>query len=170
MCHSSDQTISSVFKTITSESVYNQRIRRIDNDPFYAVLMNAEILLIDHLLINNIDETNHSKEVEIGISKMSCLLCLYYIDALNKKYDRCFCQSDSTNGKIDGKWTYRHNEDSSILNLINEKLIENIQQSIQKLCLTSGRAGSQKSGYSDIMSTSMENDEFDEEEYRRIRP
>ncbi len=170
MYHSSDQTISGVLKNIPSESVYDQRIRSIDNDRFYVVLMNAEILLIDHLLINNIDETNYSKEVEIGISKMSCLLCSYYIDALNKKYDRCFCQSYSTNGKVYGKWTYRHNEDSSILNLINEKLIENIQQSIQNLCLTSGRASSQKSGDSDIMSSSMENDEFDEEEHRRIRP
>ncbi len=110
---------------------FSDRIRR---DPtvgsvdlgIHVVHLHAEILLVNHLLKNKIKKTNYSKEVEIGISKMPCLICSYYIDAVNKKYDRCFCQCDSTNGKIHTTWTYRHNEDPSIFHLINEKLIEKI--------------------------------------------
>ncbi len=61
--------------------------------------------------------------------------------------------------------TYRRIEDPSIVNLINEKLIEKIQHSIQKLCLEGDRARPQKSGDSDIMFTSIEGDEFDQDEY-----
>jgi hypothetical protein len=173
LCNSSAPNISNVLGNITSDIFYNQhleRMKKLDNGHIHVVHLHAEILLIDYLLTNNINETNNSKEVEIGMSKMPCLLCFYYINALNKKYDRCFCQSDSTNGKIYSKWSYRHNEDPSILNVINEKLIDKIQHSIQKLCLESDRTCPKKSGDSDIMFTSIEGDEFDEEEYRRICP
>ncbi len=173
ICNSSDQNICNVLEKISSETFYNQhlgRMKRFDNDRIHVGHLHAEILLIDHLLKNNINMTNHSKEVEIGISKMPCLLCSYYIDALNIKYDRCFYQCNSTNGKIYLEWTYRHNEDPSILNLINQKLIDQIQRSIEKLCLEIDRGHPKKSGDSDIMFTSMEGDEFDKSEYRQISP
>jgi len=171
MCHSSDQNISDVVKNITSETFYNKNLKqmkKIDKDPIHVVNLHAEILLIDHLLKYNINQTNHPKEVEIGISEMPCLLCSYYIDALNNKYDRCFCQCNSTNGKIYANWTYRHNEDPSILNMINQKLIDKIQHSIKKLCLETDRSCPKKSGDSDIMSTSIEVDDFDKEQYSEM--
>ena len=173
MLHSPDQSIGNALQNVTSETVYNQhlgRLKKFDSDRIYRAHLHAEILLINYLLENHLNETNHLKEVEIGISKMSCLLCSYYIDALNKKYNRCFCLQPSTNGTVYGKWTYRVNEDPSIINVINDKLIEKIQQSIQKLCLDSHRGASKRSGDSDIMFTSIEGDEFDEERYRTVTP
>src|SRR5262249_23248461 len=98
------------------------RMTKIDNERSHLVHMHAEILLIDYLLNNNINEneTKPSTEVEIGISKMSCLPCSYYIMELNKTHDRYFCEYDSTHGKIYSKWMYRHNENPSILDAINE--------------------------------------------------
>ena len=171
MSHLSDENIRDALGKIPSETIYNEHLQRtkaFENYPIHVVHLHAEILLIDHLIKNNIDETNHSKEVEIGISKLPCLLCSFYIHALNQKYDRCFCQCDSTNEKIDAKWMCRENEDPTILNPINEKLIDKTQHSIQKLCLKSDRTHPQKSGDSDIMFTSMEADEFDAVVYQQF--
>ncbi|CAF2630534.1 unnamed protein product [Rotaria sp. Silwood2] len=171
--HSSNQCIRDVLENITCETFYNrhlQQMKTFDEKPIYVGHLHTEILVIDYLLKNKIVETNNSNEFEIGISKMPCLLCSYYIDALNKKHGRCFYECDSTHGKIYLKWIYRHDEDSSILNSINEKLIEKIQHLIEKLCLESDRAGPKKSGDSDIMFTSIEGDEFDKEICGEVRP
>jgi len=133
--------------------------------------LHAEILLIDYLLKNNINQKDHLNQVEIGISKMPCLLCSYYISALNKTHNYCFYKSDTTHGKIYGKWIYRSNEDPLIIKEINDKLIEKIQYLIKKILLEGARKGDpKKSGDSDVMSTSMEGDEIDERYYRRVDP
>jgi hypothetical protein len=75
---------------------------------------------------------------------MPCLVCSYYIEELNTKHNRYFYHCNSTHGKMCSKWSYRHNKDPSILNLINEKLIDKIQRSIQKLCLKSLRDSPKK--------------------------
>ncbi|CAF3446988.1 unnamed protein product [Rotaria socialis] len=104
----------------------------IDEKPIYVGHLRAEILLIDYLLKNNINQADHLNLVEISISKIPCLLCSSYIDALNKKYHRYFYSSDATHGKAYTKWIYRDKEDPSIINLINDKLIEQIQHLIKK--------------------------------------
>ncbi|CAF2075854.1 unnamed protein product [Rotaria magnacalcarata] len=173
LTHSSDQIISNILQKTTCETFYNQyfgKLKTIDEKPIYVGHLHAEILLIDYLLKNNINQTDHSNLVEIGISKISCLLCSSYIAALNEKYHRCFYQSDMTNGKVYTKWIHRDNEDRLIINLINDKLIEKIQHLIKRLCLESDRDDSKKRGDSDIMSTSMEGDEIAEREYRKADP
>ena len=104
-----------------------------------------------------INETNQFKEVEIGILKMSRLLCSYYIEQLNQKDDRCFYVSISTNEKINSEWMYRPDEDQTILNTINRKLIDLLQKSIKHLFMDIRRVGSLKNGDSDSIFTSMEN-------------
>jgi hypothetical protein len=173
LCHSSDENVCHVLRNITSETFYNQHLqgmKKFDENPIHVGHLHAEILLLDYLLKNNIKEANYTNDVEIGISKMPCLLCSYYINALNKNYGRCFYQCDSTNGKIYAKWIYRYHEHSSVLNLINEELIKKIQHSIVKLCLKSDRAGPQKSGDSDIMFTLIGGDEFEEARFHEVRP
>ena len=54
------------------------------------VHQHAEILLVDHLSKSNISPSNRSEEVEIGISKLPCLLCSFYINELNKKISSMF--------------------------------------------------------------------------------
>ena len=160
-------------ESISGETFYLQhltRLERFEKDLVHRVHLHTEIVLIDYLLKNNINESNGSKEVEIGISKMSCLLCSYYINALNEKHNRCFCQSNSTNGKIYVKWRLLADEDPSIVDSINEKLIDKIQRVITRLCLESDRTGSKESGNSDIMFTSMEGDGFDMERYSCFEP
>ncbi|CAF4289045.1 unnamed protein product, partial [Rotaria sordida] len=104
-------------------------------------------------------------------SKMPCLPCSYYIAALNKKHHCCFYQSDVTNGKLYGKWIYRLNEDPSIINEINDKFIEELQDLIKKILVGSDRDGDPKeSGDSDIMFTSMKGDEFEKLEYDQFNP
>lgn len=164
MSRSSAESLGHTLGRTSSETFYHQHLQRIERfkqRPVLPVHTHAETLLIDHLLRNKINESHYSTEVEIGISKTPCLLCSYYIDALNKKHDRCFVPSDSTNGKIYAKWAPRNNEEPSILHLINDKLIGKLQRSMQKLCSASERANPQKSGDSDIMFTSIEGDEFD---------
>ena len=161
---STDESLDDTHATISSESFYDEHMKKLARFEQHRVLLvqtHAEILLIDHLLTNKINESHDSSEVEIGISKMPCLLCSHYIDLLNRKHDRCFVASDSTNGKISSKWAPRNNEDPSILQSINQKLIAKLQRSIQKLCLASGRAPPKKSGDSDVMYTSLDGDEFD---------
>jgi hypothetical protein len=94
--------------------------------------VHAEILLIDHLLQNNTNKEKQSIAVEIGISTMPCLICSYYIDALNKHHGRYFCESNSTHEKIYLNWSYRDNEDELILNSINEELIKKTEHLIEK--------------------------------------
>ncbi|CAF4400175.1 unnamed protein product [Rotaria sordida] len=102
---------------------------------------------------------------------MPCLPCSYYVAALNKKHDRCFYQSDVTHGKLYGKWIYRLSEDPSIVNEINDKLIEKLQYLIKKILVGSDRDGDpKKSGDSDIMFTSMEGDEIEKLEYDQFYP
>jgi hypothetical protein len=50
-------------------------------------------------------------------------------------------------------------KDPSIINLINQKLINKIEHAIRKKCL--------ESGDSDIMFTSLEGDDFDEDRYKK---
>ncbi len=98
---------------ISSDDFYDKYLKTKDKfEQKKVVHVHAEILLIDYLLNNNINQTNNSQEVEIGISKMPCLLCFHYINELNKKHNRVFCQWNSTNGKVYSKWTYRNNERS----------------------------------------------------------
>ncbi|CAF1124178.1 unnamed protein product [Didymodactylos carnosus] len=159
-------------EAIDRQSFYTQHLEGIDNieqNHVPNVCLHAEILLIDFLLKNSINETINTNDVEIGISKMSCLPCSYYIEELNKKYSRFFCLLGSTHGKTYPKWTYRNNEDSSILNVINEKLIDKVKQSIKRRCLQTNRAGPVKSGDSDIMHTSLGEDEFDSIDFDIIR-
>lgn len=173
LSHSSDQDICNILKNISSDAIYDkhlQRLKRFDKDPIHRVHIHAEILLIDYLIKMNINQTNQSKEVEIGISKMPCLLCSYYIEQLNQKYDRCFCVLNSTNGIIYSKWMYRPDEDETILNNINGKLIDLLQKSIKHLSMDIHRVGPLKSGDSDIMCTSMEEDDFDIKLYRKVHP
>ncbi|CAF2705497.1 unnamed protein product [Rotaria sp. Silwood2] len=174
LLHSSNEIISNILQKTTSDSFYNQylvKLKIIDEKPVYVGYVHAEILLIDYILNNNIKEADYLNQVEIGISKMPCLPCCYYIAALNKKHRRCFYQSDATHGKLYGKWIYRLNEDPSIINEINDKLIEKLQYLIQKILVESGRDGRpKKSGDSDIMFTSMEGDEIEEQEYHEVDP
>lgn len=168
---SSDESLRQTLEIISSQTFYNQYLQRIvqfEDNPFHSVHTHAEILLINHLLENNINEYHHSNEVQIGISKMPCLLCSFYIDGLNKKHQRCFVPSDSTNGKIYSKWSPRKNEDPSILDMINNKLIAKLQQSIKKLCLENERSSPKKSGDNDIMLTSIEGDDFDLSRWSKI--
>ncbi|CAF1515281.1 unnamed protein product [Rotaria sordida] len=162
--HSSNEIISNILQKTTSDSFYNQyleNLKKIDEKPVYVGDAHAEILLIDYILNNNIKQKDYLNQVEIGISKMPCLLCSYYIAALNKKHHCCFYQSDVTNGKLYGKWIYRLNEDPSIINEINDKFIEELQDLIKKILVESGRDGDpKKSGDSDIMFTSMEDLEW----------
>ncbi|UJR37166.1 hypothetical protein I4U23_029875 [Adineta vaga] len=116
----------------------------------------------------NINETNGLQDIEIGISKMPCLLCWLYMNYLNKKYDRCFCEP-CTNGKIDTKWCFRENEDPDIINMINQELIKRIEQAIEKRCTDSERNSRKKSDDSDIIATSLEGDDFDGEMYGKPR-
>ncbi|CAF5033435.1 unnamed protein product, partial [Rotaria sp. Silwood1] len=133
---SSNEIISNILQQTTCDSFYKQyleKLKTIDETHVYVGHLHAEILLIDYLLNNNIKEDDHLNQVEIGISKMHCLPCSYYIAALNKTHHRCFYQSDVTHGKLYGKWTYRLKEDPSIINEINDKLIEKLQYLIQKI-------------------------------------
>ena len=84
---------------------------------------------------------------------------------INKKNDFCFYERDSSHGKICAKCIYRLNEDPAIINLINDKLIEKIQYSIQKLCLETNHLLSKNTGDSDIMQISLEEEAFDEQEF-----
>jgi hypothetical protein len=171
---SSNETISNILQKTTSNSFYNQyfgKLKIIDEKPVYVGHLHAEILLIAYLLNNNINQEDHLNQVEIGISKKPCLPCSYYIAALNKKYHRCFYQSDATHGKLYGKWTYRLNEDPSIINETSDKLIEKIQYLIEKILLETDRSGRpKKSGDSDVMFTPMEGDEIEEQEYHEVDP
>ncbi|CAF5031090.1 unnamed protein product, partial [Rotaria sp. Silwood1] len=171
---SSNEIISNILQQTTCDSFYKQyleKLKTIDETHVYVGHLHAEILLIDYLLNNNIKEDDHLNQVEIGISKMPCLPCSYYIAALNKTHHRCFYQSDVTHGKLYGKWTYRLKEDPSIIKEINDKLIEKLQYLIQKILVESDRCGRpRKSGDSDIVSTSMEGDELEEQEYREVDP
>jgi hypothetical protein len=166
--HSSNEDLSKTLQGIEINTFYDKylkKLKTIDEKLIYVGHMHAEILLIDYLLKNNINKKEYSNEVKIGISKMPCLLCSEYIRALNKKYNCCFYQSDSTHGKIYGKWIYRPDEDPAIINLINDKLIEKIQYSIQKLCLETNHLLSKNTGDSDIMQISLEEEAFDEQEF-----
>ena len=125
--------------------------------------VHAEILLIDYLLNKGINGANHTNDVEIGISKLPCLLCSYYVTELNAKYGRCFFSSRFSNGKIYGNWLLRKSEDLSIIRSIDEKLIDKLKETIRKLHLQSDRSGPEKSaGDSDIMFTSIEEDQCDQ--------
>ncbi|CAF0892498.1 unnamed protein product [Rotaria sordida] len=174
LLHSSNEIISNILQNTASDSFYNQylaKLKEIDEKPVYVGHLHAEILLIDYILNNNSKQQDHSNQVEIGISKMPCLPCSYYIAALNKTHNRCFYHSDATSGKLYGKWIYRSNEDPSIINQINDKLIEKLQNLIQKILVESGRDGHpKKSGDSDIMYTSMEGDELEERHYHKVDP
>ena len=84
-----DKEICDLLKTTPIDDYYVNnliQIRKLENDPNHDIHLHAEIVLIDYLLSNNINETNNSRKAEIGISKMSCLLCSYYINELNIKY------------------------------------------------------------------------------------
>ncbi|CAF4286083.1 unnamed protein product, partial [Rotaria sordida] len=84
--HSSNEIISNILQKTTSESFYNQylkKLKEIDEKPVYVGDVHAEILLIDYILNNNIKQKDYLNQVEIGISKMPCLPCSYYIAALN---------------------------------------------------------------------------------------
>jgi len=133
-----------------------------DKNRFVSMHRHAEILLVDYLLTNEINETHGVKEIEIGISKLPCLLCSFYVKELNEKYNRCFFSSNSSNGKIYGKWLLRETEDSSIIESIDRKLVDKLEHAIQKLYLNSERSGPKKSGDSDTMYTSIEEDQFDQ--------
>lgn len=164
MSQSADQTIANALQNMSSDIIFDKhlkRLQRFDKDFTYDVHVHAEILLIDFILKMNINESHRSKDVEIGISQMPCFLCSHYIDQLNKKYDRCFYSAESTNGKIYSKWTPRPNEDETILIGINEKLMDILQKSIKQLSMEIHRIGPLKSGDSDIMLTSLEEDHFD---------
>ncbi|CAF1361505.1 unnamed protein product [Adineta steineri] len=169
LSHSSNTAISNIIEDITSESFYTRylsKLKIVDEKPVYNDHLHAEILLIDFLLENNINQKDHLNQAEIGISKIPCLPCSYYIAALNKKYSRCFYQSDCTHGKLYGRWMCRSNEDPTIINEINNKLTEKIQYLIEKILIENNRHGvPKKSGDSDIMYTSMEGDDFEERKY-----
>jgi hypothetical protein len=168
LIHSSNEDLSKILQEITSNTFYDEhlmRLKTIDEKPIYVGQVHAEILLIDYLLTNNINMKEYSNEVRIGISKMPCLLCSEYIGALNQKYNCCFYQCDSTHEKIYANWIYRLNEDPTIINLINDKLIEKIQYSIKKLCLKTNRGSPKNSGDSDIMHTSLEAEAFEKEKF-----
>ena len=159
--------------SMTSQEFYAEHLQKLDRfeeDPVYHGHMHAEIVLIDYLLANGINGVQSSHEVEIGISKMSCLLCSYYIEELNKKHQRCFCSSDSTHGKVYPKWAHRKGEDECILNVINQKLVDKLLRAIRKVCVDSDRADPLKSGDSDIMWTSLEAEQFDAECFKRFYP
>ena len=105
---SADASLHHPLGIISSETFYNQHLQKLvhfEDHPVHLVHTHAEILLIDYLLESNINESHHSTEVQIGISKMPCLLCSYYIDGLNRKHSRCFTPSESTSGKIDANWS-----------------------------------------------------------------
>jgi hypothetical protein len=164
---SPNKELSNTLREMTSNTFYDEHLKElkeIDEKPIYVGHVHAEILLIDYLLKNNINKKEYSNEVGIGISKMPCLLCSEYIGALNQNHHCCFYQSDSTHGKIYGKWIYRPDEDPAIINLINDKLIEKIQYSIQKLCLETNHLLSKNTGDSDIIDTSLEEKAFDKKE------
>lgn len=153
-------------ENLTSEEFYDKHLKRMssyDENRRISMHVHAEILLVDYLLNNGINQTSGLNDVEIGISKMPCLLCCYYISELNKKCNRYFFPSQWSNGKIYGKWLLRDAEDSSIIESINEKLVEKLKRAIQKLCLDSNRSGPHKSGDSDVMFASVEVDEYDQE-------
>ena len=141
---------------------YSSQLKLHDENRFVPMHTHAEILLIDYLLTNGINETYGLKEIEIGISKLPCLLCSFYVKELNEKYNRRFFSSNSSNGKIYGKWLLRKNEDSSIIESIDRKLIDKLEHAIRKLYLDSDRSGPKTSGESDTMYTSIEEDQFDE--------
>lgn len=156
---------STVVERLTADDFYLEHLTKMnvhDQHGRVSMHVHAEILLIDYLLNNGINENNHSKDVEIGISKLPCLLCSYYVNELNNKYSRCFFSSQFSNGKIYGKWLLRNSEDASIIRSIDDKLIDKLKQAIRKLELHSDRSGPKKSGDSDAMFTSIEEDQFDQ--------
>lgn len=148
----------------SKENFYQKYLSQMEifsQNPYLLIHQHAEILLIDHLLKNSISPSNRSEDVEIGISKLPCLLCSFYINELNNKYHRCFYSSGVTNGKIYGKWSLREDEDSSIIHTIEKKLIEILKNELKKRLTDQQRSGTKKSGDSDIMFTSIEEEEFD---------
>ena len=165
-----DEHIRELLKTVAVEEYYannETQIQRFTTQISHDVHLHAEIALSDYLLVNQIDETNKSEEIEIGISKMSCLSCSYYINELNNKYNRRFCLTDSTHEKIYSKWDYRQGEDPAVLDAVDQKLIEKIERTIMRTCLDKKRSGVKKSGDSDQMSTSLDEEEFDQEFWNR---
>ncbi|UJR38352.1 hypothetical protein I4U23_031022 [Adineta vaga] len=87
LCHLADGDLLDILSNMKSETFYDKhllKLKRIDNNRNQSVHIHAEILLINHLLNMNINETNGSQDIEIGISKMPCLLCWLYMNYLNK--------------------------------------------------------------------------------------
>lgn len=158
----------SLFSSKSFYDEYCNNLKVFDKNPNRSVHLHAEISLIDYLLENEINGAIESKEPEIGISKLPCFLCSTYINLLNEKYDRCFALPNCSNGKIYSKWCLRQSEDPAIVQAIDGKVREKIKQSIKKICAESERSGIKRSGDSDLMATSLEEDEFDEQASMKI--
>ena len=127
---SRNEHFSELLKTISIEELYANnppQIQRFTTQINPDVHINAQIALID--------ETNKSQEIEIGISKMPCSPCSYYINRLNNKYNRRFCSANSTHGRIYSTWDYRHGEGPAVLDAVNQKLIERIKKAIITTCM-----------------------------------
>ena len=161
-CSSASSDSSEGLATEDFYGEYLPNMNLYDRHGRVSMHVHAEILLIDYLLNNGINGTNHTNDVEIGISKLPCLLCSYYVAELNAKHGRCFFSSRFSNGKIYGKWLLRKSEDLSIIRSIDDKLIDELKETIRKLSLQSDRSGPKKSGESDIILTSLEEDQFDQ--------
>ena len=172
LCHSMNNTDSNSLSLISSKSFYDEHcntLQDLDENPSQLVHLHAEILLIDYLLENRINATIEANEVEIGISKLPCFPCSIYIDLLNKKHQRCFHLPNCSHGKIYPKWSLRQSEDPAIVQSIDEKLVDKVKEWITRTWLDSKRTGAKRSGDSDIMSTSLEEEEFDKKNCLKIQ-
>ena len=164
-----DDDVRDLLKTVPVDDYYpgnSTALQRFETGAGHEVHLHAEIALIDYLLANRIDETSSSRDVEIGISKMPCLACSYYIHELNVKYNRRFCSADWTHGKIYSKWDYREGEDPVVLDAVDQKLLDRIKAVILRTCAQKIRSTTKKSGDSDIMFTSLEGEEFENEDWK----
>ncbi|CAF1344967.1 unnamed protein product [Rotaria sordida] len=94
-----------------------------------STCLHSEIRMIDYLIEQNIQVDDY--DIEIGISKLPCCICSLYIKKLNEEFNRNFCVTSITHGKIYPNWAFRNNEDDDIMSYVNDELYTLIERQIK---------------------------------------